>query len=114
MPTNLGVYVLDTVSVYKLRFNYRDIAYVGRKQSGFDWAATGGSLFGGGILLTTVGLGTWLFTKPGTQYYASTALVIGSAVLGGIGYLLLKSRHSYILGNKYHLEYVSTGKPIKN
>lgn len=106
-PTNLGVYVLDTVGTYKLGFNYRDIAYIGHNRSGFNWSASGASLLGGGIILTTVGLGTWVFTKPGTQYYASPALVIGSAALAGVGYLLLKSNHSYKLGNKYHLEYIS-------
>ena len=113
IPTNLGVYVLDTVAIYRLQFNYHDIAYIGHKQSGFNWSASGGALLGGGIVLTTFGLGTWLFTKPGTQYYASPTLVIGSAVLGGIGYLLLKSKNSYMLGNKFHLEYIDMSKKKK-
>ena len=112
VPTNLGVYVVDTVSVYKLKFNYHDILYIGHRSSGFNWSGTGASLFGGGLLLTTVGLGTWLFAKPGTRYYAPPALIIGSATLGGIGYLLLTSKNSFKLGSKYQLEYVrlSNGK----
>ncbi len=113
VQTNLGVYILDTVATYKLRFNYHDIAYIGHKPSGFNWSASGGTLLGGGIVLTTVGMGTWLFTKPGTRYYASPTLVIGSAILGGVGYLLLKSNNSYKLGSKYHLEYVGTAKQKK-
>lgn len=108
VPTNLGIYVLDTVATYRIAFNYKDITKItnqGRK--GFNWAASGGSLFGGGILITAVGLGTWVFTKPGTQYHASPALVLSGAALAGIGYLLLKSNGSYYtIGKKYQLEYV--------
>ncbi len=106
--TILGVYVLDTVAVYKLKFNYNNIIKIDEQRTrGFDVAASGGSLLGGGILLTAFGLGTRVFTKPGSQYYASKALVIGSATLGGIGYLLLRSKNSrYKIGNKYQLEYV--------
>ena len=110
LPTNLGIFIPDTVATYKLGFNYHDIDFIGHKTAGFNLAASGGSLFGGGIVLTTFGLGTWIFTKPGTQYYASPTLVIGGAVLGGIGYLLLKSNNSYKLGKKYHLEYVGISK----
>lgn len=109
MPTNLGVYVLDTVAIYHLSLNYHEITYVGRKaRKGFNWAGSGGSLLGGGLLLTTIGLGTWIFAKPGTRYHASPALIIGSAVLGGVGYLLMKKGSGYKLGSKYTLEYIET------
>jgi len=109
VPTHLGVYVLDTIAIYRLNFNYHEITYMGRMASkGFNWSASGGSLFGGGVVLTTVGLGTWLFTKPGTTYYAAPALVVGSAVLAGVGYLLMKKGNGYKLGGKYILEYVAT------
>ncbi len=108
VPTNLGVYVLDTVAVYRLKFNYKEIGKIeNQKRKGFNWAASGGSLLGGGILITAVGLGTWVFTKPGTQYHASPALVIGGAALAGTGYLLLKSNGNYYaIGKKYRLEYI--------
>jgi len=108
VPTNLGVYMLDTVAIYRLAFNYKDIIGIrNEKRKGFNLAASGGSLFGGGILITAFGLGTWIFTKPGTQYYASPALVISSAALAGVGYLLLRSNSSdYDIGKKYQLDYV--------
>jgi hypothetical protein len=108
VPTNLGVYMLDTVATYRLAFNYKEIIKIeNQKRKGFSWAASGGSLLGGGILLTVVGLGTWAFTKPGTQYHASPALVISGAALAGVGYLLLKSNGSYYaIGKKYQLEYI--------
>ncbi|MEO8762901.1 MAG: hypothetical protein ABI416_01380 [Ginsengibacter sp.] len=109
MPTNLGVYVLDTIGTYPFAVNYKEITGFGRaKKNKFDWSASGGALLGGGLLLTTVGLGTWLFTKPNTRYYASPYLVGGAAVLGGIGYLLLQSGgKGMVLGKKYTLEYIN-------
>ncbi|MEO7961809.1 MAG: hypothetical protein ABIR19_09685 [Ginsengibacter sp.] len=107
-PTSLGVYFLDTVGTYRRAVFYRDITGLyntdGKK---FNWAGSGGALFGGGILLTTVGMGTWLFAKPNTRYHASPYLVGSSAVLGGIGYLLLRSGMKGIqIGRKYSLEYI--------
>ena len=112
IPTKLGVYVWDTVAIYRLQFNYKDILAVGgQKQKGFNLGASGGSLFGGGLLLTTVGLGTWLFTKPGTQYYASPYLVGGAAILAGAGYVLLRSNSgNYTIGKNYSIEYISVRK----
>lgn len=109
MPTNLGVYVLDTIATYHSRIYYRDILKIQNASRGFDFAASGASLFGGGILLTSVGLGTWVFTKPHSRYHASPKLVIGSAALGALGYALLKSNGSgYSIGKKYKLEYIGT------
>lgn len=109
VPTNLGVYMLDTIATYRLGFNYHDLVKIENlKRKGFNWAASGGSLFGGGVLLTTLGLGTWIFTKPGTQYHAGTPLIAGSAALASIGYLLMKSNSAYYnIGEKYQLQYIT-------
>lgn len=108
VPTNLGVYVLDTMATYRIAVNYKEIIKIANdKKKGFSWAASGGSLLGGGVLLAGVGLGTWIFTKPGTRYHASPALVISGAALAGVGYLLLRSNGSYYsIGQKYQLQYV--------
>ena len=108
MPTNLGVYVLDTVATYPFAVNCKEIIGFGKtKKNKFDWSGSGGALLGGGLLLTTVGLGTWLFTKPNSRYYASPYLVGGAAFLGGIGYFLMKSGNKeMMLGKKYSLEYI--------
>ncbi len=107
VPTNLGVYMLDTVGRYRFGINYQDITSFGKSGNQFNWGASGGALLGGGILLTTFGLGTWIFTKPKTRYYASPGLVIGSAALAGIGYLILKSgSKGTTLGKKYTLQYI--------
>jgi hypothetical protein len=109
IPTSLGVYMLDTVATYHNSISYRDILKIENKKAGFNLAASGASLLGGGILITTIGLGTWLFTKNGDQYHASPKLVVGSAVLGLAGYVLLKTNvDNYTIGKKYHLQYITT------
>lgn len=109
VPTSLGIYILDTLGTYPFAVNYKEITGFGKDMNKkFNWSGSGGALLGGGILLTTVGLGTWLFTKPNTRYYASAYLVGGAALLAGIGYLLAKSGSKGIrLGKKYSLEYIS-------
>jgi hypothetical protein len=108
IPTSLGVYVMDTLATYHFAINYKQITSFGKNRNKkFNWSASGGTLLGGGILLTTVGLGTWLFTKSNTPYHASPYLVGGAALLGGIGYLLVKSNSKGLaLGKKYSLEYI--------
>jgi hypothetical protein len=114
VPTNLGVYVLDTIARYYVAFPVNEITGIAEDQRGFNWSASGASLLGGGILLTTIGAGTWIFTKPGTRYHAPVQLVIGSAILGGIGYFILKAHSStYKFGKKYSLHYVSVNNNPK-
>jgi len=109
IPTSMGVYMLDTIATYRTGIYYRDILKILNNRKGFDVAASGGSLLGGGILLTTIGLGTWIFTKSGDRYHASPKLVIGSAALGAVGFALLKTNSSsYTIGKKYQLNYIST------
>lgn len=109
VPTSLGVYIIDTLGTYPFAVNYKEITGFGKYgNKKFNWAGSGGALLGGGTLLTTVGLGTWLFTKPKTRYYASPYLVGGAALLAGIGYLLAKSGgKNKLLGKKYTLEYIA-------
>jgi hypothetical protein len=105
-PT-LGVFVLDTVATYPFAVNYKEIIALGKNTKKFNWSASGATLFGGGILLTTAGLISWIFAKPNTRYYASPQLVIGAAALTGIGDLLLKTGNKPMkLGKKYTLHYL--------
>jgi hypothetical protein len=104
---NLGVFVPDTVSQYHFAINYKEIVSLGKSHKSFDWNASGAALFGGGVLLTTAGLVTWILAKPNTRYYARPQLVIGAAALAGIGYVLLKSGNKTMkLGKKFTLHYI--------
>ena len=105
--TNLGVFVLDTVAQYHFGINYHDIISFGKNRKNFDWNSSGAALFGGGVLLTTAGLITWIFAKPNTRYYARPQLVIGAAALGTVGYFLMKTGNkTRKLGKKYTLHYI--------
>lgn len=94
--TSLGVYMIDTIASIQTAFHYKDVTAINKQTSGFNWGASGANLMGGGVLITTVGLGTWIFTKPGTQYHAPIQLVAGSAILAGVGYLLMTQNRQMI------------------
>ena len=105
----IGAVILLAMSgKYPFAVNYKEIKDFGKNRNNkFNWSGSGAALLGGGLLITTVSLGTWLFTKPNSRYYASPYLVGGAALLGGIGYVLLKSNgKGIILGKKYSLEYI--------
>ncbi|HUZ59746.1 MAG TPA: hypothetical protein VMU83_13305 [Hanamia sp.] len=105
--TRLGVYVLDTVAQYHFGINYHNIRSFEKNRKSFDWNSSGAALFGTGVLLTTVGIVTWVVTKPNTEYYASPQLVIGAAAIAGVGYLLMKSGNKNMkLGKKYSIDYI--------
>lgn len=107
--TNLGVYMLDTVAAYRSAIRYNEITGIGKKSSGFSWRGSGAALFGGGTVLTVAGLVTWILAKPNTRYYARPELVIGAAILAGVGYLMMKSSGRQMkIGKKYSLQYIST------
>lgn len=107
MMTRLGVYILDTVATYPFSVDYRDITSFKNERKNFDWGSSGAVLLGGGVLLTTAGLITWIFAKPNTEYYASPQFVVGTAVLAVAGYFIMKNANKNIkLGKKYTLRYI--------
>src|SRR4051812_35016983 len=50
-PTQLGVYVLDTVTTYYYTYHYNQIKVIGKQRKGFDVSASAAALMGGGALL---------------------------------------------------------------
>lgn len=107
MPTRLGVYVLDTVAVYRSAVNFHEVNYIDKDRYGFSWRSAGATLFGTGSLLTVLGAGSWLVTKKDSRYYARPGFVAGTAILAGIGYALLKlNTNDYKIGRKYSLDYI--------
>lgn len=102
--TSLGFFVTDTAGSFRYVYHYNQVGSIGKQQKGFNVTGSGGVLFGGGILLTLA---------SGVVYLAdrekfSPALMISSAALAGIGYILLKSgSKGIVIGKKnYHLEYI--------
>lgn len=105
--TNLGVYILDTVGQYRYGVDYKQVTGFLKDRGNFV-SGSGGALMGGGVVLATAGLATWVLAKPNTRYYARPELVIGAAALAGIGYLMTKTGNGKTmrLGKKYSLHYI--------
>ena len=111
VPTNLGVYMMDTISALQYPVYFKEVTQIIKNRKGFDWGASGASLFGGGVLISAVGMATWLFTKQDSRYYAGTKLVGGAALAAAAGFVLLKSNKStYAINRKVTLHYI----PAKN
>lgn len=100
----------DTLGTYGFTVDYKDIDMIADPKHGWDWQTSGAALFGGGAVVTTAGLLTWVFAKKNTRYYARPGLVISAAALTGVGYLLLRVSpvHKWKIGRKYSLHYIST------
>lgn len=105
VPTTLGIYVLDTVGAYYLKYHYNEIKSIGKTGRRFDFSGSGASLMGGGIVLTVA---------SGIVYLADNKKfspeLLGAAVaLTGIGYLMIKSSgKGMVIGKKYSLVYVAS------
>ncbi len=102
IPTQLGVYILDT-TYYYYQNHYNQVKAIGKSGRHFDWAASGGVLMGGGILLT-VASGV-VFLTDNKKF--SPELLIAAAGLTGVGYLLSRqSGKGMVIGKKYSLVYI--------
>lgn len=104
VPTQLGVYILDTINTYYFNINYHQIKAIGTPGRKFNWSASGASLMSGSIVLTVAnGIVALVDNKR-----FSTNLFIGGVALGGLGYLLYKkSGKGIAIGKKYTLVYIN-------
>ena len=86
---------------------YKDIKIIGEQQKGFNFI-TGGNTFIGGSILLVVGSGVVYLVD---RKSFSPKLLIGSAVLGGVGYLLTKiGSKGIVIGKRgYKLQYMGLG-----
>ena len=105
LPTTLGTWIIDTIGSYHYQFNYKQVAAMGKKEKkGFNLNAAGASLLGGGILITLASGVVYLADRKNF----SSSLLIASAGLGAVGYLLYKTGGKpMIFGKKYTLEYMN-------
>lgn len=102
LPTQLGVYILDTSYYYKA-IHYNEIKSIGKTGRRFNWSGSGAALMGGGILLTVAsGIAYLVDSKK-----FSPELLGASVGLAGLGFLINKlSGKGSIIGKKYSLVYV--------
>lgn len=103
VPTQLGVYILDTLGSYPHAYHYNQIYAIGRSGRHFDLSGSGAVLMGGGILLT-VGSAIVYFAD---RNKFSPELMAAAVALGGLGYILSKQGNKgMVIGKKYSLVYV--------
>jgi hypothetical protein len=106
LPTQLGVYVLDT-NYYYSQYHYKQIVSFEKLGRRFDWSGSGAALFGGGILLCIANAVVYLADNK----KFSPELLGAAAGLTGLGYLLLKtSGKGMKIGKNYSLVYVNAAE----
>ena len=103
VPTQLGVYVLDTLTSYRYQYDYRQIKTIYKRGANFNLAASGASLLGGGIVIVLA---------SGVVYLAdrnkfSAPLMYTGAGLAIAGYGLSRLNTDQLpIGKKYTLTYL--------
>ena len=102
--TQLGVYVLDTVTTYYYKYHYNQVKAIGKTGRRFNLSASAASLLGGGALLTVASGVVFLADRKNF----SSALLIASASLATIGFVMAKTGgKGMIIGKKYSLVYLA-------
>lgn len=97
----------DSIFINGLSFHYREIATIQKMRINFSNSvmAAGMMVAGGGIFVLGAVNGLYRGDKS-KDWYTSSGLITGAALLAG-GYLLTKTRYKkYPLGGKYKLEYL--------
>ncbi|MEJ7586933.1 MAG: hypothetical protein WKI04_05165 [Ferruginibacter sp.] len=104
MPTQLGVYVLDTVTTYYYKYHYNQVKAIGKSGKSFDMSASAASLMGGGALLTLASGVVFLADRK----KFSLPLLVVSASLATVGFVMAKTGgKGMIIGKKYSLVYLA-------
>ena len=110
VPTNLGVYVLDTVASYRYQYHYNEIKAIGKSSNNFNVSGSAAVLMGGGILLTAASAVVYLVDRN----KFSPQLMIAAVGFVGAGYLIAKlSGKGMVIGKKYSLVYVEVSNNKK-
>ena len=109
VPTQLGVYMLDTTYYYG-QYHYKQILAIGQTGRRFDWGGSGAALMGGGLVLT-VASGV-VFLADNKKF--SPELLGGAVALTGLGYLMSRSSgKGMVIGKKYSLVYIKAAEGKK-
>jgi hypothetical protein len=110
IPTQLGVYILDTVATYYYKYHYNEIKAIGKSNKSFNLSGSAAALLGGGAILTVASGVVFLVDR---QKF-SPGLMIASASLATIGYVMAKTGgKGMIIGKKYSLVYLAISENKK-
>lgn len=103
VPTQLGVFILDTAGSYRYMYHYNQIKAIGKTKTGFNWSASSASLIGGGMLLT---LGSGIVYLADRDKFSPQLMAV-SASLAALGWVMAKTGgKGIVIGKKYSLVYL--------
>ncbi len=106
--TTIGTFIIDTVGSFRYKYYYKEIYHFDRENKKFNVAGSGGTLLGGGSLLTIASGVVYLIDK---KDFSPTLLATGAG-LAAVGYLMSKGSNKGItIGKKnYHLQYINAAR----
>ena len=101
----------DTVYISGQAFSYKEIAAVGRDHASFNpkvWGSTA-IIIGAGVgVLGAVNGG--IRGDKASQWYTTSGIVLGSALIGGGIILIATAKKYYKLGGRFQLQYMQIGR----
>ena len=110
VPTTFGSFVQDTVGSFRYMYHYNQIKGIYTAHKGFNVAASGNALFGGGILLVAASGVSYLADKN----KFSPQLLVAALTLGTAGYFMSKAgKNGLVIGRKYSLQYMNMTQNMK-
>lgn len=103
--TTIGTYIIDTLGSFRYKYHYNDIYHFGRENKKFNVAGSGGTLLGGGALLSVASGVIYLVDN---KNFSPTLLAAGAG-LAAVGYLMSKGANKGITvgKKKYRLQYIN-------
>ena len=101
----------DTVYIAGQAFNYKEIAAISRIRTKWDNRTTGVLLMTAGVGLFAIGaINGALRGDEAKEWYTTSGLVVGGALITAGAIFLATSKKYYTLGGKFKLQYLQIGR----
>jgi len=101
----------DTVFIAGQAFNYKEIAAISRIKTKWDNRTTGVTLMTAGIGFFAIGaVNGGLRGDAAKEWYTTSGLIIGGALITAGALFLATSKKYYSLGGKFKLQYLQIGR----
>jgi hypothetical protein len=101
----------DTVFIGGQAFSYKEIGAISRVKTGLNNKVTGGLLMTAGVGLFAIGaVNGGLRGDQASQWYTTSGVIIGSALVAGGLVLVTTAKKYYKLGGKFKLQYLQIGR----
>jgi hypothetical protein len=101
----------DTIYISGQAFSYKEIGAISRERTKVNNKVTGALLMTAGVGLFAIGaVNGGLRGDQASQWYTTSGIVIGSALVAGGLILVATAKKYYTLGGKYKLQYLQIGR----